>query len=698
MASSELIAAAPVSSPVPGSDAPKTSDRSYRPDIDGLRAIAIVSVILYHAGVPVVAGGFTGVDIFFAISGYLIGGHIFSEMRGGTFSFLRFYQHRAKRILPAYFFIIFFVLAVALFLLSPYETQYLGRAAFASTLSVSNILFWKTSGYFDPKSELNPLLMTWSLGVEEQFYLLVPLLMVWIRKFRQDLLLPAIAAISAVSLAYAMHALGTEPGKVFYTLAPRAWELGLGVLLAIAQQKWRFLPVRAYVSESAGAVGLGLILAPMFLLTVATPFPGAAALPSVLGAVVLLANSESCVNRKILSLSVLAFCGRISYSLYLWHWPLLALARSVYGTRLPPRITAGIVAISSVLAILSYWFIEQPFRKSKLQPVPLLKRYGFAMVCILAICGVVWRTQGLPARNPELARLEDSGVVLHTDPCLSQYGSDSPHFEPFCLPVPGGPPSIAVWGDSHAGALVPAIRTIAKDAGMGFGDFTKVSCPPLTGATRYLPTHVAAAAECMAFNRKVLKLIESNKLISVVALAGFWAAPLQRNYEDGWLATDLAGDRRVPSLQESQLEFTNALSATVRSLQEAGKKVVIFGDVPNFDVDPLWIVRTERIPARQILYRLLAGHPLQDSGLASPSSISTDPETRLLLQQAVDGLPGVDMIDLKAGLCPSDGECLYRDGNSLLYSDPQHLSAAGARLALQKTNFSLSKDAPTLEK
>ncbi len=697
MASSESIAASPAYIPVSDFAAAKPRERSYRPDIDGLRAIAILSVVLYHAGVPLFSGGFTGVDIFFAISGYLIGGHIFSELRGGAFSYLRFYQHRAKRILPAYFAVIAFTVAAALLLMSPYEARQLGLQAFASTLSVSNILFLK-AGYFDTSSELNALLMTWSLGVEEQFYLVIPLSMAWIAKFRRNLLFPAIAAICALSLASAMYALRTHPTFVFYTLPPRAWELGLGVLLAIAQQKWKLSPVRAYVAEFAGAVGLGMILVPMFLLTIATPFPGAAALPSVVGTVILLASSASWVNRKLLSLGVLTFFGRISYSLYLWHWPLLALARVVYGTKLPPRITAGVVGLSFAIAILSYSFIEQPFRKSKRPPAPLLKRYGLAMACMLAVCGAVWLTHGLRVRNPELARMEDSGVVLHTDKCLAQYGEDSPSLSASCYPVSGNLPTVVVWGDSHSAALAPAIRTAANDAGMDFAQLTKASCPPLTGATRYLPAHPTLAAECMAFNRKVLSLIESNKSISVVALAGFWAAPLQGNFEDGWLAVNLADERRVPSLEQSRVEFKTSLSATIRSLQEAGKRVVIVGDVPNFDVNPLWIVRTEHIPARRFFYRLLAGHRLEDSGYAPPSGMSTDPETRVLLQQAVAGSSGVDLIDLKPALCVSDGECRYREGDALLYSDPQHLSAAGAQFALRRTKFSLLADTQNKKK
>jgi peptidoglycan/LPS O-acetylase OafA/YrhL len=698
MASSESIAAPTVRPPASVSEKATARDRSYRQDIDGLRAIAILSVVLYHASVPFVSGGFTGVDIFFAISGYLIGGHIFSELRSGNFSYLRFYQRRAKRILPAYFFVISFTVIAALFLLSPFEAAMLGRSAFASTLSVSNILFWKTSGYFDTRSEFNPLLMTWSLGVEEQFYVVVPLLMVMVTRIRRTLLLPAIFFVCAVSLAYAMYELGTQPGMVFYTLPPRAWELGLGVALAISQQLWRNFSVRSQIAELGGVIGLALILLPMFLLKVTTPFPGASALPSVVGTVILLAGPGNWVNRSILSLAPLAFIGRISYSLYLWHWPLLALARVVYGAELPPIITAAVVAIAFGAALVSYYFIEQPFRKSTLKPVPLLFRYAVAGVVMLAVCAAIWFSHGLPRRSPELAKMEAAGLELQKDPCLAPYGVETPNLSSACYQVSADRPSVAVWGDSHSAALSPGLRAAAKAEGLGFAQLTKASCPPLEGATRYLPTHVAAAAECLNFNRRVLQLIESNSSIKVVVLAGYWAAPLDKNYRDGWLAVDLANPHRVPSMEESHNEFKRALETTIRSLQGAGKKVIVFEDVPVFGADPLWLVRTSHMPARQALYRWMKFREPEDTGIATPSNVSSSLESERLLRETVADLSQVELIDLKPALCPSPGECLYRESDVLLYNDPQHLSAEGAKYALQKSNFLLLDAAKIGEK
>ena len=198
------------------------ASRAYRPDIDGLRALAILSVVFYHAGIHQLPGGFLGVDIFFVISGYLIGGHIHAELRAGSFSFLRFYPRRAKRILPALYAVLAFTLLAALLLLSPAETAQLARDACAATLSASNILFWGTANYFAGKSELNPLLMTWSLGVEEQFYAAVPLFMVLLARTRRPWILPATIAVCIVSFIFAAVCAPHYPILVFYLLPARA--------------------------------------------------------------------------------------------------------------------------------------------------------------------------------------------------------------------------------------------------------------------------------------------------------------------------------------------------------------------------------------------------------------------------------------------------------------------------------------------
>ncbi|MGD0786466.1 MAG: acyltransferase family protein [Terracidiphilus sp.] len=701
-------------------------DRSYRPDIDGLRALAILSVVLYHAGVPGVRGGFTGVDIFFAISGYLIGGHIYGELRAGCFSYLSFYRRRAKRILPAYFAVLAFILLAALVLLSPVEAMQTARSAFAATLSMSNILFWATANYFAAKTELNPVLMTWSLGVEEQFYAVIPLLMVLLARIRRNWLLPAVLATSALSFLFAWSLLGRYPMLVFYTLPARAWELGAGVALAAAElnRKSRQMPASKpshpsrkvtssrffdslrslrmtaarvghpshcsirenALAELVSLAGLASLLAPIFLLTAATPFPGPAALPSVLGTTLLIAVPANWINRRLLSLPPLVFIGKVSYSWYLWHWPLLALLRILYeGT---PPLAAALQAAAAALAVaaLSYYFIEQPFRRSARPPIPLLLRYAAVSLALLVACAVIWLGHGLPRRFPALARMEAAGETLKADPCLAGE-TDQPNLTPACFDASAARPSVALWGDSHAAAFAPALRSAANAQGYGFVELGKNSCTPLTGATHYIPRIPQLASECLRFNRTALGLLESDRSIRVVILAAAWAAPLYRNWMDGWLSSDLAREPRAPTQEATRRLYLESLTASIRALEGAGKQVIVLEDTPNFDFDPLLKVRTARIPARRALARWLGIQCDPDPGIAAPADDAQIAASVSVLEGAVAHLPGVALVDPKPALCQSSTQCAYRDGESLLYIDSSHLSPDGARLALRGLRF-----------
>jgi len=662
-----------------------SSGRSYRPDIDGLRAVAILSVVLYHAGVPGITGGFTGVDIFFVISGYLIGGQIYAELRGGSFSYLRFYRRRVKRILPAFFAVMAFILLAALLVLSPQEVAQTARSAFAATLSASNILFWMTANYFTPKAELNPVLMTWSLGVEEQFYVLIPLLMVLLARVRRNWLLPAILATCALSFLIAWSELGRSPMMAFYLLPARAWELGIGVALAAAElnRKRHSLPIRLSSQiEAISLVGLALLLAPIFLLTAATPFPGPAALPSVLGAAMVLGVPGSWINRHVLSLPPLTFIGKISYSWYLWHWPLLAFLRIVYGG--DPRHSARLLAIAASLglAVLSYYFIEQPFRRSARAPAPLLFRYALAGFAALAICAAVWLTHGFPQRFPALAQVEAVERTLKGDPCLVG-DRDQPNLSSACYDVSAARPAVAIWGDSHAAALAPGLRSAANAQGYGLVELSKNSCPPLIGATHYVPLAPLGAEACIRFNRKTLFLLEADRRIPIVILAASWAAPFNRTWMDGWLTPDVAPQSATPSLEASSQLFTASLSASIRALQASGKEVIVLEDTPNFGFDPMLKVRTAHIPARRTLALWLGAKDAADPGVAPPAGDPSIPLSISLLEETTARLSGVTLLDPKPALCSNATQCAYRDGDSLLFIDSSHLSPEGASRALR---------------
>jgi peptidoglycan/LPS O-acetylase OafA/YrhL len=657
--------------------------RSYRPDIDGLRALAILSVVFYHGGTAWLPGGFTGVDIFFVISGYLIGGHIFAELRAGDFSYLRFYQRRVKRILPALFAVLAISLLAAMLLLSPEEGAQLARGGCAATLSVSNILFWGTTNYFAGKSELNPLLMTWSLGVEEQFYAVIPLLMVLMAGVRRTWILAATIAVCFISFVFAAILAPRYPMMVFYMLPARAWELGAGVVLAVHElERGSKTPSKA-APTIASCAGLALLIAPMFLLTAQTELLVPSALFSVLGTVLLIAVPSSWINRRLLSLAPLTFVGRISYSWYLWHWPMLAFMHIVCGVHLPAAARMFAIAASFGAAVLSWRFIEQPFRGSRRAPVPLLIRYGLASAVLLLVCGAVWRGGGVPQRFPALAAMEATGHALKSDPCLAGSTSVEPNLQAGCYDASADRSSVALWGDSHSAALAPGLRVVAAAQGFGFVQIGKASCPPLIGVTHFIPRIPLLAAGCAHFNRRVLDLILADQRIRIVVLTAVWSAPLNRSWEDGWLAADLAHAGEAPPDDANRRLFLDSLTAVLRALEAGGRQVVVIEDVPAFEIDPLWRVRSARIPARRRLATWLGAQDADDPGFATPDANPNFSLANSLLRQSSGAVTGVEIVDLDSNLCSASTSCLYRSGDNLLYDDSSHLSTYGSIYALR---------------
>ncbi len=678
---------------LPQSNTPGPSYRaepSYRPDIDGLRALAILSVVLYHSGLVRLSGGFTGVDIFFVISGYLIGGHIWTEMRTGTFSYKRFYQRRAKRILPALYAVIVFTLSAGLLLLSPRDLEQLSRSAVAATLSASNILFWGTANYFAGSSERNPLLMTWSLGVEEQFYLAVPLLMAVVARMRSRWVLAAIAAGSLGSFVFAGVMAGHHPMATFYLLPARAWELGAGVALAVYETtRQRKTASRLWIAIG-GVVALGLMIAAIVAHRVELTASAWAVLPAVAGAALAIAVPGSWINRRLLSTPPLRFVGKISYSWYLWHWPLLALMHILCGGAIPAVREAETVALSFALAAVSYFLIEQPFRRSTQPAARMLARYAVASAILLAVCAGVWSSHGAPQRFPALARMEDPGEALRSDPCLAGLNRDAPNLSPACYDTAAGRPLVALWGDSHSAAIAPGLRAVAQTQGYGFAQLGKASCPPLTGATHFIPRIPTLAEGCLRFNDAVLAKIRADSRIRVVILSAVWSAPFYRDWENGWLTADLAHAQPAPTTQETNALFVASLRATMQSLQSSGKQVMVLEDVPEFTIDPVWRVESARIPARRRLISWLGIANASDSGFASAEDDPNIPLANSLLEQAAAQSKGALLVDLKPALCGNSGQCAYRDGDRLLYVDGSHLSRDGALYAVRSLRLPTS--------
>jgi peptidoglycan/LPS O-acetylase OafA/YrhL len=333
----------------------------YRKEIDGLRALAVLPVILFHGGIKSFSGGYVGVDIFFVISGYLITSIILKEKEAGTFTIAGFYERRARRILPALFFIMLFTIPLAWFWLLPHELKDFGKSVVAVTIFASNLLFWQESDYFAADAELIPLLHTWSLAVEEQFYLVFPLIMILFWALGKRWLVGIISLIAVFSLGLTELGWREFPEANFYLIPTRAWELMIGALTAF--YLFHNQPPRGIIGHLASVIGIVLILASIFLLDSSLPFPSLYALAPTIGtALIILYATSNTLVYKLLSQKLFVGIGLISYSAYLWHQPLFVFVRIMHGDSLTIGVISVLVLSTLILAFLSWRYVELPFR------------------------------------------------------------------------------------------------------------------------------------------------------------------------------------------------------------------------------------------------------------------------------------------------------------------------------------------------
>jgi peptidoglycan/LPS O-acetylase OafA/YrhL len=652
------------------------SRRDYRPDIDGLRAIAVTSVVLFHAGLGWLDGGYVGVDVFFVISGYLIAGHIYREVRAGTFSFVNFYARRSKRILPALIAVLAVSLLIGMLILSPREFSRFGLSAVSSISGISNVYFWLSMDYFAPAADHLPLLMTWSLGVEEQFYLFFPILLIFLFRWFRPQLFSALAIITLASLACSIVTIRIYPSFTFYMLPARAWELGIGAVLAVAEADgWSLARISRAAKSCIALLGLALLAAPILLYTANTSFPGESALPPALGTAILIAVRASPVN-SVLASKPFTFVGRISYSWYLWHWPLLAFCRIASPEPLQRREAIVIVALSFLAAAASYYLIEQPFRQARREPRALLLRYGWAVAASVLIFASPVVFKGFRARVPAAVNSMEAANA-EREKCIVQYGDPQPDRSASCLPG-SGRQAIALIGDSHAAALAPGLRAVAKEQGYDLFVFTKSSCPPMVTVTRFMPNHPGHDRQCAAFNASVMDILSRHPEIRTVVMTGYWSAPLIEASEGSRYT--LAGAPAPVDPAENKSVLKAGLAAQVAKLRALDKRVIVLQDVPIFDVDPVAVVLRQAIPARDLLADLLGADAGSPSELNASVRFARQIETaQAVVASAVLSNEEVSLIDPKHFLCGKTG-CEFASDRQILYVDNQHLSPAGAAI------------------
>jgi peptidoglycan/LPS O-acetylase OafA/YrhL len=475
----------------------------YRPHIDGLRSVAIVPVVLYHADVAAFSGGFTGVDVFFVISGFLITAIIVGEIEAGRFSIWTFYKRRALRILPAYLAMIAAVALASWAVLFPDETRALGRSIAAASLFVSNIHFWQASDYFDPALETAPLLHTWTLAVEEQYYLLLPVFLILVARLLGGRYAAAVVAVSAASLALSVWGVRNyHETAAFYLLPTRAWEFGLGSLVAVAGLAG-LGGVRA--RTVLAGLGAGLVAWGVFALDETSAFPGLNAVYPALGAALLLASAEGTPVGGVLAWRPLVALGRISYSLYLWHWPIIVFWKMRVSPTLEAAEVVAVVVLSLLAAALSFRFVEEPFRRPGMRRRPALGvNVTAAATLVLAAAaggGLVAGAERWGGHPPEIRRIAsyvDYRADLEVHPCIIHAGTPGRDraFDPAtCLADDPGRPTLLVMGDSHAEHLLPAIEAAFPDLNVQAAGAT--GCPPTVGlkADGYCPRVVRGALE-----------------------------------------------------------------------------------------------------------------------------------------------------------------------------------------------------------
>ncbi|HEY0834431.1 MAG TPA: acyltransferase family protein [Azospirillum sp.] len=459
----------------------------YRRDIDGLRAIAVLSVVAFHASPLNLRGGFVGVDIFFVISGFLISSIIMNGLLEGRFSFAEFYARRIKRIFPALITVIVGVYALGYFVFLPDDYRNFGKHIISGAAFVSNITLWTEAGYFDRAAETKPLLHLWSLGVEEQFYILFPIIFYVFHRMKINLIWP-IALGLAASFLINIGTVHSSPAAAFFSPASRFWELLVGALLAyLTVHRAEVLPQRPMMRNVLSSAGMALLLAALYLTDKSKAFPGWWALMPTVGAALLIAaGPQAWANRWILANPLAVWIGLISYPLYLWHWPLLSLASIDAIGEAPSRLARfGAVGVSVLLAWLTYRFIEIPIRFTPRRSTWKVAALCATMASVGAVGFVTYRSDGLSFRYPALIADLITGnfnrwpKIPFTEKCFLAPDEGDSRFG--ACTEPGERPLMYVWGDSHSGMLANGLMAYRQQHGIDFrvAVYTASSCPPL---------------------------------------------------------------------------------------------------------------------------------------------------------------------------------------------------------------------------
>jgi peptidoglycan/LPS O-acetylase OafA/YrhL len=642
----------------------------YRREIDGLRAIAVVPVILFHAGFPWFSGGFIGVDVFFVVSGYLITSILLNDLEKNKFSIIHFYERRARRILPALFFIILCSLPFAFHWMSPQQFELFTQTLVAMTFFASNVLFWMKADYFAPEAEENPLLHTWSLAVEEQFYLFFPIFLLFLWRTRRASVLYVVILLSAMSFLFSEWGSRHYPSANFYLVFSRIWELGAGALCAILLHKKQGTLGLGNKSGILGLLGLFLILISVFIYDDKTPFPSVYTLLPVLGSVLIILFSYDHLIYKILSTRILVGIGLISFSAYLWHQPLMAFAQ-IRSASEPSAFLMGLLAIASLcLAYFSWKFVEQPFRNRNgliyfsRKSIFSYSAVGSTLIFSIGLYG--HSTDGMPNRlAPSGIAFSKIQEMTQTNTGLNKKcsvnGSNISGLLASGTCQTGKSPNILVWGDSFAMHLVPGLVTDKSIDDTSLIQLTKSSCAPifdLALTTRFYPR--TWARECIEFNEAVKTYLINTESIEYVIMS----SPMSI------IKTETLNNKGQINSSSYEIVKT-ALNETANFLRIIGKKPIFVAPPPQNGHN------LAKCPTYNLTFNSIKS--FECSFYTNDISEFQRKVTKFL---SSDDL-ALDFVDLEPFIC-DETKCFSYINDINIYRDSGHLSIIGSKYIGEK--------------
>jgi peptidoglycan/LPS O-acetylase OafA/YrhL len=639
---------------------------SYRKDIDGLRAVAIILVVLFHYFPELTHAGFIGVDIFFVISGYLISGIIYSQVAAKHFSIIDFYSRRIRRIFPALITVLLTCLGVGWFILLSDEYVHLGKHTLSSALFVSNILLMTEAGYFDIASDLKPLLHLWSLGIEEQFYIIWPLIIMFF--WRTKAFLPLVLILTCISFVLNICLITAHPSETFYLIFTRFWELSLGGVLAYAriQGKCTF---SGTINNLVSFCAFLLLAISLFFIQKKGVYPGWWALCPVAFALMIIASSEKAVlNKYLLSNKLFVGIGLISYPLYLWHWPLISITKMVTHTEPSYVLRAGLLVLAIVLAVVTYLMVEQPIRKRKkardviwLMSAMLLTM-TIGMLAYLKLLEPLSQKYHLKAITQAIGEWDFPGKDFKAFQYEGRY---------FYIQPTNNKRQVVYIGDSNMDHYAPRIDELVKQGNTSYKTpvlATQSGCPPIR--------HVIAlnAPICKGYADTALKYAMSPDVDTVVFSAVWYMylsgtiQPGNYFYEDADSQRYVLGKGSVGS-QKVLAEF----ESMIKELRAQGKKVyVILGSPYSFKLDPQFLVKRE-LPTLAnwragFSFFTVSGGSLSESEYMTILDVPTTKEPLIKMSLA----HGAQIIDPFPILCPN-GICPALDANGEpIYKDWDH--------------------------